>query len=316
MTVCPDTDKRCSVIPFVNLKMLYHQPGNSPLNVSVIGFGCMSLKPGHQENSGILHRAVELGINFFDTADLYDKGENEKLLGQTFKEKRKELILATKVGNQWRSDGSGWDWNASKAYILSAVEQSLQRLQTDYIDLYQLHGGMITDNIGETIETFEELKKSGKIRAYGISSIRPNVIREYVNRSSIDSVMMQYSLLDRRPEEDCFTLLEKNNISVISRGGIAQGLLAGKPAKEYAGLNTAQVQGAADAIAQLSLAERTPVQTALQFVLSQVPVAIAGIRTMEQLEEVVKTVETPVLTEKEIAILKAVNPANKYTDHR
>ncbi|PZR23880.1 MAG: oxidoreductase [Citrobacter freundii] len=296
--------------------MRYHQPGNSPFNVSVIGFGCMSLKPGHPENSGILHRAVEMGINFFDTADLYDRGENEKLLGQTFKEKRKDLVLATKVGNQWRPDGSGWDWNASKAYIVSAVEQSLRRLQTDYIDLYQLHGGMITDNIDDTIAAFEELKSSGKIRAYGISSIRPNVIREYVKRSSIDSVMMQYSLLDRRPEEECIPLLQKNNISVMSRGGLAQGLLAGKPAKDYLGLSAAEVQRAADAIAKLSSEERTPAQTALQFVLSQVPVAISGIRTMAQLEEVVQTIDTPGLTEKEIAMLKEVSVANKYSDHR
>lgn len=296
--------------------MRYHQLGNSPLTVSVIGFGCMSLKPGHPENSGILHRAIEMGVNFFDTADLYDKGENEKLVGQAFKEKRKDLILATKVGNQWRPDGSGWDWNASKAYIVSAVDQSLQRLQTDYIDLYQLHGGMITDNIGETIEAFEQLKNSGKIRAYGISSIRPNVIREYVNRSSIDTVMMQYSLLDRRPEEECIPLLQKNNITVMSRGGIAQGLLAGKPVKDYLGLNAVQIQGTVDAIAKLSSTERKPAQTALQFVLSQVPIAIAGIRTMEQLEELVKTPDTAALTEKEIEMLKGVSVANRYGDHR
>jgi len=296
--------------------MLYHQPGHSPFNVSVIGFGCMSLKPGRPENSNILHRALELGINFFDTADLYDKGENEKLLGQTFKEKRKDLVLATKVGNQWRADGSGWDWNAGKAYILSAVEHSLRRLRTDYIDLYQLHGGMITDNIDETIAAFEELKKAGKIRAYGISSIRPNVISEYASRSSIDSVMMQYSLLDRRPEEECIPLLQKHNISVMSRGGIAQGLLAGKPAKDYLGWNAAQVQAAANAIEKLSSAARTPAQTALQFVLSQVPVAIAGIRTIEQLEEIAATPDTAALTDAETDILKAACPAKDYTEHR
>jgi aryl-alcohol dehydrogenase-like predicted oxidoreductase len=88
----------------------------------------------------------------------------------------KKVIIATKVGNQWRADGSGWDWNPNKDYIISAVEQSLKRLQTDYIDLYQLHGGTMEDPIDETIEAFEQLQKQGKIRYYGISSIRPTVI--------------------------------------------------------------------------------------------------------------------------------------------
>ena len=96
-------------------------------------------------------------------------------------------------------DGTG---TLQKNIFSSAVDQSLKRLQTDYIDLYQLHGGTIEDPIDEMIEAFETLKAAGKIRYYGISSIRPNVIREYVKRSSIVSVMMQYSLLDRRPEEE------------------------------------------------------------------------------------------------------------------
>lgn len=89
----------------------------------------------------------------------------------------------------------------SKAYIKEAVKKSLTRLKTDYIDLYQLHGGTIEDNIDETIEAFEELKQEGVIRYYGISSIRPNVIKEYVKKSNIVSIMMQFSLFDRRPEE-------------------------------------------------------------------------------------------------------------------
>lgn len=296
--------------------MLYHQLGKSTLRVSVIGFGCMSLKPEEDNNSTVLNRAVDLGINFFDTADLYDKGENEKLLGRALREKRKDIIIATKVGNQWRKDGSGWDWNATKAYILSAVDKSLQRLQTDYIDLYQLHGGMITDNIDDTIEAFEQLKKAGKIRAYGISSIRPNVIREYVNRSSIDSVMMQYSLLDRRPEEECIRLLRKSKISVLSRGGLAQGLLAGKPAKPYLGLSALQVSQAAKTIGELSSANRTAAQTALRFVLEGVPVAIAGIRTMQQLEELTATPDTPPLEPYAFDQLRSAAPAMAYAEHR
>src|SRR3954468_12546539 len=210
--------------------MLYQQLGKSDLKVSRIAFGCMSLKPGQTDAQKIIHRAIDLGINYFDTADLYDKGENEILLGKAVKEKRNELVIATKVGNQWRTDGSGWDWNPRKEYILKAVEESLRRLQTDHIDLYQLHGGTIDDPIEETIEAFELLVSQGKIRWYGLSSIRPNVIRKWIAESSIVSNMMQYSLLDRRPEE-IMPLLNDHNIPVLARGGLAQGLLVNKPSK-------------------------------------------------------------------------------------
>ncbi len=165
--------------------MEYKKLGKSDLKISRIGFGCMSLKDDQAENEQILHKAIEYGISYFDTADIYNKGMNETCVGKALKGKREQAIIATKVGNQLRSDGSGLDWNSRKEYILTAVEESLRHLQTDYIDLYQLHGGTIDDPIDETIEAFELLKKQGKIRYYGISSIRPNVIREYVRRSDI-----------------------------------------------------------------------------------------------------------------------------------
>ncbi|MET1055168.1 MAG: aldo/keto reductase, partial [Pedobacter sp.] len=198
--------------------MQYSIIGKSDLRISRVGFGCMSLTGSTRENEQIVQRALELGINFFDTADLYEKGENEKKIGDLLRSQRDQVVIATKAGNQWRADGTGWDWNPSKKHIIAAAEESLKRLQTDYIDLYQLHGGTIDDPIDETIEAFEQLKQHGKIRFYGISSIRPNVIREYVKKSGIVSVMMQYSLLDRRPEEECFGLLEEHNITVLSRG--------------------------------------------------------------------------------------------------
>src|SRR5690606_10393597 len=114
-----------------------------------------------------------------------------------------------------------------KAYIKNAVKNSLKRLQTDYIDLYQLHGGTIDDPSEETIEAFEELQQEGLIRYYGTSSIRPNVIKLFAEKSSIVSNMMQYSLLDRRPEE-LFPFLEEEKISVVTRGSVAKGLLSDK----------------------------------------------------------------------------------------
>jgi aryl-alcohol dehydrogenase-like predicted oxidoreductase len=298
--------------------MEYTFLGKSDLRIGRIALGCMSLGDDQAQIKKILHRAIEDGINFFDTADLYDKGKNEERIGAALKEKRKDVIIASKVGNQWRADGSGWDWNPSKKYILQCVEGSLQRLQTDYIDLYQLHGGTIDDPIDETIEAFELLKQQGKIRWYGISSIRPNVIREYIKRSNIVSVMMQYSLLDRRPEEESLNLLQQAGIGVLARGSVASGLLVNKPAKSYLNYPAEDVKRAADAVKAVSSAERTPAQTAIQYVLRHhsLTAAVVGIRTMEQLEEALQTSSAKKMVDEEYALLKNSIPINQYEQHR
>lgn len=298
--------------------MTYERLGHSDLRVSAISFGCMSLGEDDADNARLLHHALDRGVTLFDTADLYQKGLNEITVGKAFKGLRQRVIIATKVGNQWRDDGSGWDWNPTKAYILDAVDKSLKRLQTDYIDLYQLHGGTIEDPIDETIEAFEILKQEGKIRHYGISSIRPNVIREYVDRSSIVSVMMQYSLLDRRPEESCLDLLRQNNIGVLVRGALAKGLLVDKPAAAYLNYSPEEVAVAAKAVASLSGAHRSAAQTALRFVDSHpaTTTAVVGIRTMDQLEDGLGMGESAPLSEEELSRLKNALPVNKYDKHR
>lgn len=213
--------------------MKYNNLGHSSIQISELSLGAMSL-PIHDESlvNDIIDYALDVGINLIDTADMYDKGKNEQVLGKVLGSRRHKIVLATKVGNAWREDGAGWDWKAGKSYILKEVDNSLKRLNTDYIDLYQLHGGMIEDSIDDIIEAFESLVKQGKIRSYGISSIRLNVIREYLAKSAISSVMMQYSILDRRPEEVWNELVQKN-VSILARGGLAQGLLAGKSPKKY-----------------------------------------------------------------------------------
>ncbi|EMR04086.1 aldo/keto reductase [Cesiribacter andamanensis] len=291
---------------------------SSDLRISEISFGCMSLGEDDAANARLLHQALEGGITFFDTADLYQKGQNEQTVGKAFKGMRHKVILATKVGNQWRPDGSGWDWNPRKAYILKAVEESLRRLQTDYIDLYQLHGGTLDDPIDETIDAFEQLKAAGKIRHYGISSIRPNVIREWVKRSNMASVMMQYSLLDRRPEESCLGLLEQHHIGVLARGSYAQGLLLGKPPKEYLGYRPEDVQKAAAALQQLATNSRSSAALAARFSLAPPAVksAVLGIRTSEQLEAALAITTSPPLSPQEIDQLRHLLPPNQYQQHR
>lgn len=281
----------------------------------------MSLKEGlvgEEDASRMIHRALDMGINFFDTADLYEKGMNESRLGKILLGKRESVVLATKVGNRWREDGSGWDWDPRKEYIISAVEESLKRLRTDRIDLYQLHGGTMDDPIDEIIETFELLKEQGKIRSYGLSSIRPQVIREYATRSNIVSVMLQYSLLDRRPEETCLGLLKEKMIGVLARGGLAQGLLLDKPPAAYLKYGVDEVALAAAAIRSHSGNTRSFAQTAMQFVLKNPAITsvVAGIRTMGQLEELVGTFNTNWLDDNEMRELGGVIEPNVYDQYR
>ena len=305
--------------------MKTRQLGSSDLVVSELGLGAMSLGKEPNNAKSIIDEALNQGVNYIDTADLYDMGENEELIGQAIKSRRKELILATKAGNRFEKGKEGWEWDPSKKHIQQAVKDSLRRLQTDYIDLYQLHGGTIDDPIDETIEAFEELKQEGVIREYGISSIRPNVIREYLTKSSIVSVMMQYSLLDRRPEE-WFDLLSKHQVSVVTRGPIAKGILSKRPLqssksiseKGYLTYSLNELEELRKQLSEHFDQERSLVEIAFHYNLSQVPVAsvIAGASSVEQMRENAQAINGNPLTVEEINWLKTRTKADLYEQHR
>lgn len=286
--------------------------------VSVTSFGCMSLQEYGIENDYLIGSAIDNGVNLFDTADLYNKGQNEILLGKALGNNRKNVLVTTKVGNKWRADGSGWDWMPTKDYILEAVNESLKRLNTDYIDLYQLHGGTLDDPHDEIVEAFERLKEIGKIRDYGISSIRPNVIRKYVSYSNIVSVMTQYSLLDRRPEEEVLQLLQDYNIGVLARGTVASGLLAGKAATPYLDLKVNDVKSVQRQLTKIAPVGKTPAETAIRYVTDHpaVTTAVVGIRTSLQLDEMIDAGSLSPLTEKKRSAIAAIWPGNKYEQHR
>ncbi|MCU7736980.1 aldo/keto reductase [Priestia megaterium] len=299
--------------------------GTSDLLVSTLGLGCMSLGTEQKHAVNMIDEALEYGINYFDTADLYDFGLNEEFVGQALKNRRNDIILATKVGNRWNDAKDSWTWDPSKAYIKDEVKESLRRLQTDYIDLYQLHGGTVEDNIEETIEAFEELKQEGVIRYYGISSIRPNVIREYVQNSSIVSVMMQYSLLDRRPEESALPLLHDNGISVVARGPVAKGLLTEKGEQKLAAFEGKGYLDYSGTELAKTIEEFRHVRpthslnsTALQYCLANPTVAsvVAGASSSSQLRENIKAVEASPLQPTEISKLQSIFKANQYEAHR
>lgn len=271
----------------------------------------------------IIDTALDEGINYFDTADLYDFGENEKIVGKALKEIRDKVIIATKVGNRWNPSKDGWSWDPSKSYIKEAVKTSLKRLGTDYIDLYQLHGGTNGDPIDNTIEAFEELKAEGMIRYYGISSIRPNVIREFVKKSSIVSVMMQYSILDRRPEEEALPLLQDNGVSVVSRGPLAKGVLSERMLEKasengYLDYSLKELSEILPLLKEKVASARSFTEVALQYNLANPAVAsvVAGASSPEQIRNNAKAVRSQPLTVEEIALIKEVTKGNVYKEHR
>ncbi|TJY42264.1 aldo/keto reductase [Cohnella pontilimi] len=294
--------------------------GSSELMVGEIGLGCMTLGTDESKAISIIHEALERGVNLLDTADLYDAGRNEELVGKAIQGRRDQVVLATKVGNRRIPGQEGWTWDPSKAYILSAVKVSLRRLGTDYIDLYQLHGGTLDDPIDETIEAFEQLKREGVIRYYGISSIRPNVIREYAGRSSIVSVMNPYSILDRRAEEAVLPLLQERGISVIARGPVASGALAEgkKVEKGYLNHSPEQIIQLRKQLQTLTGGNRSLSQMAIRYSLSHPAVAavIPGASTREQLLQNIAAAEVPPLSDEEAAAIRRMSLANRYEAHR
>ena len=284
--------------------------------VSEIGFGCMSLPLDDAVSTRLLHRAVDAGVTFFDTADFYQQGQNETMVGHAFRGMRDQVVIASKVGNRWNPDGTTWRWDPSPEWIGQAIRQTLQRLQMDHLDLYQMHGGTLDDPIDDIIAALEQLQQQGLIRHYGISSIRPTVIREWLTRSRMTSVMMQYSLLDRRPEEAALDLLQRHDIAVIARGPLARGILASKDAAPYLGIPTedvATVQRGADHCVSTT---RTRAQVALQYAIAHpaVATAIPGVSSDAQLLENLTACEP--LRVDELEALRRLPAISRYDAHR
>ncbi|WAA13827.1 aldo/keto reductase [Fervidibacillus halotolerans] len=301
--------------------------GNTDLFVSKVGLGCMSLGTDEKKAREIIAYALDSGINFFDTADLYDYGINEKIVGKALKDVRDRVIIATKVGNRWNKNKDGWFWGPSKTYIKEAVKNSLQRLGIDYIDLYQLHGGTLEDPMDEIIQAFEELKEEGMIRHYGISSIRPNVIQQYAEKSKIVSVMMQYNMFDRRPEEQAIPLLVEKGISLLARGPLAKGLLTdrffekvseGIKKNGYINYRYEELEAIYHRLKETFGPNRSMTEVSLQFVLANPAIAsvVVGASSVEQLIENVKASKTKPLTDKELEQILSVTKKNTYEKHR
>ena len=290
--------------------------GQSEFQISEISLGCMSLSTDAAEAKQVIAAALDAGINYFDTADLYDRGVNEQIVGTALKEHRQDIILATKVGNRWQEGKDGWHWDTSATYIKQAVRDSLQRLQTDYIDLYQLHGGTLDDNWDEIIETFESLKKEGLIREYGISSIRPNVFVPFIEKSHAISNMMQFNMMDERASE-YFSAIQAAGASVVTRGTLAKGLLTNEWRERLKGFMSYNEAEAKDLLEKLELQFEDVHAAALAFNLQYDAVAstVIGARTIEQLAQNLNAYERAQSIQN-VEIISHWTKHDCYTEHR
>ncbi|MDP6127075.1 MAG: aldo/keto reductase [Dehalococcoidales bacterium] len=214
--------------------MEYRRLGSTGLKVSEIGLGGNNFGWWADEQTSIpvIKHALEAGINFIDTADMYDRGNSEEFVGKAIKGRRSEVIVATKFSSSM-GDGPN-EKGGSRYYIMKAVEASLKRLQTDYIDLYQMHFPDTGTPIEETLRVLDDLIRSGKVRYIGCSNFSSWQLCEALwtsrvnNLHSFVTVQPQYSLLSRQIEQELVPCCQSYGIGVIPYSPLAGGFLTGK----------------------------------------------------------------------------------------
>ncbi len=201
------------------------------LDVSVVGLGCNNFgwRIDAQASAAVIDAAIDAGINFFDTADTYCSGKSEEFLGGALGARRSKVVVATKFGMKFDEHRSG----AKPAYIRQAVEDSLRRLGTDYIDLYQLHTPDASTPIADTLGALDDLVKAGKVREIGCSNFSAAQLREAAaatpqGAARFVSVQNLYNLMQREPEAEVLSECEREKIAFIPYFPLANGLLSGK----------------------------------------------------------------------------------------
>jgi aryl-alcohol dehydrogenase-like predicted oxidoreductase len=207
--------------------------GQSNLEIGVIGLGCMGMSEFYgdadeTESIATIHEALELGLNFFDTADMYGIGHNEKLVGRALAGKRDRAVICTKFGIMRGDNGSRFDINGKPEYVKSACEASLKRLAIETIDLYYQHRLDPSVPIEETVGAMADLVKAGKVRYIGLSEAAPEMIRRAQAVHPISALQTEYSLWTREVESEILPLCRELGITFVAYSPLGRGMLTGR----------------------------------------------------------------------------------------
>jgi aryl-alcohol dehydrogenase-like predicted oxidoreductase len=207
--------------------------GAQQLAVSAIGLGCMGMSEFYggtddDQSIGVIHRALDLGCRFLDTADMYGPFTNERLVGRALVGRRDEVVLATKFGNERRPDGSRVGINGKPEYVRAACDASLQRLGVDHIDLYYQHRVDTTVPIEDTVGAMKELVDAGKVGHLGLSEAAPATIRRAHGVHPITALQTEYSLWSRDAEDDVLPTVRELGIGFVAYSPLGRGFLTGR----------------------------------------------------------------------------------------
>lgn len=305
--------------------------GNSGIQVTKIGVGLWAIggtewgEVQDRESLDMIDAALDMGINFFDTADVYGNGHSEELLGQSMKGRRDRFIVATKIGWMGFDGDKGASQYDTVEKLMAGVETNLNRLQTDYVDLIQCHIDFKEPNMDIFVAGFQKLREQGKVRTYGLSTSDFDYLKAFNADGKADTLQIDYSILNRTPEKEIFPYIIEYGMGVLVRGPLAMGILTGKFSRDTRFEdgdfrqrwieNDSENQTFLDDLEKVEKLrpltnDRSMAQLAIQFVLQHpaVTVAIPGAKRISQLKDNLKAALLPSLTGEELQLIDSITP--------